>query len=121
MSRVAPALRIAVVPLAMAAFGVFSLLELTGKPAGLLSNPPELRAKNGTLSLTLHAAVANGKNSFYFNGQPNAPTLRLAPGDRLKINFINDLPAKPAESCLATNSRPSVTASSNVWTPRANS
>src|ERR1700720_3262496 len=101
MSRVAPALRIAVVSLAMAAFGVFCLLELTGKPAGLLSNPPELRAKNGTLSLTLHAAVANGKNSFYFNGQPNAPTLRLAPGDRLKINYINDLPAKPAESCLA--------------------
>jgi hypothetical protein len=84
MSRVAPALRIAVLSfarkavlsLAMVAFGVFCLLELTGKPAGLLSNPPELRAKNGTLSLTLHAAVASGKNAFYFNGQPNAPTLR---------------------------------------------
>jgi suppressor of ftsI len=101
MSRVAPALRIAVVSLAMAAFGVFCLLELTGKPAGLLSNPPELRAKNGTLSLTLHAAVASGKNAFYFNGHPNAPTLRLAPGDRLKISYINDLPAKPPERCLA--------------------
>jgi FtsP/CotA-like multicopper oxidase with cupredoxin domain len=101
MSRVAPALRIAVVSLAMAALGVFCLLELTGKPAGLLSNPPELRAKNGTLSLTLHAAVASGKNAFYFNGHPNAPTLRLAPGDRLKIKYINDLPAKPPERCLA--------------------
>ena len=101
MSRVAPALRIAVVSLAMAAFGVFCLLELTGKPAGLLSNPPELRAKSGTLSLTLHAAMASGKSAFYFNGHPNAPTLRLAPGDRLKINYINDLPAEPPERCLA--------------------
>src|ERR1700730_15291658 len=101
MSRVAPALRTAVLSLATVAFGVFCLLELTGKPAGLLSNAPELRAKNGTLSLTLQAAIANGKNSFYFNGQPDAPTLRLAPGDKLKINYINDLPAKPPERCLA--------------------
>jgi suppressor of ftsI len=100
MSR-APALRIAVLSLAMAAFGVFCLLDLSGTPAGLLSNPPELRAKNGALSLTLHAAMASGKSAFYFNGHPNAPTLRLAPGDRLKIAYINDLPAKPPERCLA--------------------
>jgi suppressor of ftsI len=100
MSR-GPALRIALLSLAMAAFGVFCLLELSGKPAGLLSNPPERRAKNGTLSLTLHAAMASGKSAFYFNRQPDAPTLRLAPGDRLKINYINDLPAKPPEKCLA--------------------
>jgi suppressor of ftsI len=101
MSRAAPALQIATLFLIMVAFGVFCLLELTGKPAGLLLNPLELRAKNGTLSLTLHAAVASGKNAFYFNGQPNAPTLRLAPGDRLAINYINDLPPKPLEKCLA--------------------
>src|SRR6266852_9506897 len=101
MSRVAPALRTAVLSLATVAFGVFCLLELTGKPAGLLSNAPELRAKNGTLSLTLHAAVADGKDSFYFNGQPTAPTLRLSPGDQLKITYVNDLPAKPPERCLA--------------------
>jgi FtsP/CotA-like multicopper oxidase with cupredoxin domain len=66
----------------------------------MLSTPPELRAKNHTLSLTLHAAIASdGKNSFYFNGQPNAPTLRLSPGDQLKITYINDLPVKPRESC----------------------
>jgi FtsP/CotA-like multicopper oxidase with cupredoxin domain len=101
MSRVAPALRTAVLSLATVASGVFCLLELTGKLAGLLSNAPELRAKNGVLSLTLHAAMASGKSAFYFNGQPNAPTLRLAPGDKLKINYINDLPAKPPERCLA--------------------
>ena len=44
----------------------------------------------------------DGKNSFYFNGQPIAPTLRLFPGDRLKITYVNDLPAKPQESCAIT-------------------
>src|SRR3984893_4900483 len=99
MSKVAPVLRTALLSLAMIAFGALCLLELTGKPAGLLSNSPELRAKDGTLSLTLHAAVASGKNSFYFDGQPSAPTLRLSAGDQLKINYINDLPTKPHESC----------------------
>jgi suppressor of ftsI len=65
-------------------------------------NPPELRAKDHVLSLTLHAGIASdGKSSFFFNGQPNAPTLRLSPGDQLKITYVNDLPAKPPEECLA--------------------
>src|SRR5260221_1721365 len=76
---------------------------MTGKPPGLLAKPQELRAKDHTLSLTLHAAIASdGKNSFYFNGQPIAPTLRLSPGDQLKITYINDLPTKPKESCAIT-------------------
>ena len=101
MSRVAPTLRTAVLFLAIVASGVFCFLEVTGKPPDLLPSAPELRAKNGTLSLTLRAAIAGGKNSFYFSGQPNAPTLRLAPGDELKITYINDLPAQPQERCLA--------------------
>src|ERR1700674_3113722 len=103
MSRIAPVLRTAIPALAIGASVVLCSLEMTGKPPGLLSKPPELRAKDHTLSLTLHAGIASdGKNSFYFNGQPNAPTLRLSPGDQLKITYINDLPAKPQESCLAT-------------------
>src|SRR5713226_879412 len=98
MSRLASVPRIAAAAIAAAA--VFCLLELSGKPPGMLSNPPELRAKNHTLSLTLHAGITKGgKNSFYFDGKPNAPTLRLSPGDQLRINYINDLPAKPKESC----------------------
>jgi FtsP/CotA-like multicopper oxidase with cupredoxin domain len=74
---------------------------MTPTPAQLLSNPPELRAKDQILSLTLHAAItSDGKASFYFDGQPNAPTLRLSPGDQLKINYVNDLPAKLQERCL---------------------
>src|SRR5437588_2635569 len=103
-----PVLRFAFVPrIAAAAIAVvaavFCSLVLKGKPPGLLSNPPELRAKHHTLSLTLRAAIASdGKYSFYFHGQPNAPTLRLFPGDQLKINYVNDLPAKAKESCAIT-------------------
>src|SRR5712672_860115 len=101
MSRLPSVPRIAAAAIAAAA--VFCLLELSGKPPGMLSNPPELRSKNHTLSLTLQAGITkSGKNSFYFDGQPNAPTLRLSPGDQLKINYINDLPAKPQESCAIT-------------------
>src|ERR1700692_3800300 len=94
--------RSAIPAIAIMAVAVLSSLGMTGKPPNLLPLPLSLRAKDHTLSLTLHAAIASdGKNSFYFNGQPNAPTLRLSPGDKLKITYINDLPAKPPEKCLA--------------------
>jgi suppressor of ftsI len=81
---------------------VFYTLESGNRPADRNANPPELRAKDHVLSLTLHAGIANdGKSSFFFNGQPNAPTLRLSPGDELKITYVNDLPAQPPEKCLA--------------------
>src|SRR5437899_1647650 len=100
MSRLASVPRIVAAAIAIVAAAVFCSLELTGNPSGQFQNPPELHAKHHTLSLALYAGIArDGKNSFYFDGQPNAPTLRLAPGDQLKINYINDLPAKPQESC----------------------
>jgi suppressor of ftsI len=95
--------RIAATAIAIAAAAVFCSLELSGNPSGQFPNPPELRAKHHTLSFTLQAGITkDGKNSFYFDGQPNAPTLRLSPGDQLKINYINDLPARPQESCAIT-------------------
>src|SRR5260370_40864802 len=103
MSSISPPVRIVILAIAIVAAAVFCSLELKGKPPGLLSNPLELRAKHHTLSLTLHAALASdGKNSFYFNGQPNTPTLRLSPGDQLKITYVNDLPTKAKESCAIT-------------------
>src|SRR5713226_9077361 len=102
MSRIVATLRIVILAIAIVAV-VFCSLELKGKPPGLLSGPPELRAKHQTLSLTLHAGIASdGKNSFYFNGRPNAPTLLLSPGDQLKITYVNDLPTKAKENCTIT-------------------
>ena len=86
------------------ASAIFSLLALTAKPSGLHSNPPELRANNHTLSLTLLAATrSDGKDSFYFNGQPNAPTLRLPPGDQLKIT-LHRLVRTEREKCFVFES-----------------
>jgi suppressor of ftsI len=103
ISSLASVPRIAATAIAIAVAAVFCQLELAGNPSGQFPNPPELRAKHHTLSFTLHAGITkDGKDSFYFDGQPIAPTLRLSPGDQLKINFINDLPAKPQESCAIT-------------------
>jgi FtsP/CotA-like multicopper oxidase with cupredoxin domain len=99
MSRILFALRVFIA--IVSTFLVSWLSVLTGKLPDLLPNPPELRAKNHILSLTLHAATtSDGKSSFYFNGQPNAPTLRVSPGDQLKIAYVNDLPNSPHERCL---------------------
>src|SRR6266852_2959478 len=103
MLRTATSLRTTIPAIAIMAVAVVSSLGMAGEPPKLLPNPLELRARNHTLYLTLHAAIAiDGKNSFYFNGQPNAPTLRLSPGDQLKVTDINDLPSKPKESCAIT-------------------
>src|SRR6267154_1229127 len=103
LSRLASVPRIGAAAVAIAAAAVFCSLELSENPSGQFPNPPQLLAKHHTLSFTLHAGITkDGKNSFYFDGQPNAPTLRLSPGDQLKINYINDLPAKPQESCAIT-------------------
>src|SRR5882672_3748340 len=101
MSRLSSVPRIAAAAIAIAAAAAFCSLELAGNPSGPVPNPPELRAKHHTLSFTLHAGITkDGKDSFYFDGQPNAPTLRVSPGDRLKIAYINDLPSQPHEKCL---------------------
>ena len=99
MTRLASVPRIAVVAIAAAA--VFCSLELSGNPSSQLPNPPDLRAKDHALSVTLHAGITeDGKSSFYFEGQPNAPTLRVSPGDQLKIAYVNDLPSELRENCL---------------------
>jgi len=103
MSRTAPSMRTAILAIAIIVTGVVCTLGISGSPSDLLPTPPEVHAKHHTLSLTLHAGVASdGKNSFYFDGQPTAPTLRVSPGDQLKITYINDLPTKPKETCAIT-------------------
>src|SRR6201987_1098630 len=64
-----------------------------------LPEPPQVGAKNQVLSLALHAVNDNGRDAFAFNGTTSAPTLRVLPGQTLKIEYVNDLPAKSTESC----------------------
>src|ERR1700688_1647035 len=64
-----------------------------------LPEPPQVRAKNRVTSLTLHAVHKNGRDAFAFNGATAAPIIRVSPGDTLRINYANDLPAKSPETC----------------------
>jgi suppressor of ftsI len=100
MPRVALSLRISITAIGILTIAAFGLLKVMGSARVSLPNPPELHASNHTLSLALHAGITpEGKDSFFFNGQPVAPTLRVSPGDQLKITYINDHPAQPTESC----------------------
>jgi len=78
---------------------LFFLTRLAYGQSVPLPAPPQVRAENRVLSLTLHAVNENGRDAFAFNGAAVAPTLRASPGDTLKINYVNDLPAKSAGSC----------------------
>ena len=64
-----------------------------------LPEPPQVRAKNHVVSLTLRAVNESGRDAFSFNGETVAPVIRVFPGDVLKITYINDLPAKSQETC----------------------
>ena len=65
-----------------------------------VSSPPVVRSQNRIVSFTLHAALnANGRDTFSYNGQSMAPVIRVFPGDTLKIDYVNDLPVHPKQSC----------------------
>lgn len=69
-------------------------------PSGDLPDAPEVGAQNHVVDLTLRAVRdAAGHDQFQFNGQNIAPTIRLAPGDTLRITYINDLPKPSGERC----------------------
>jgi FtsP/CotA-like multicopper oxidase with cupredoxin domain len=62
--------------------------------------PPEVRSRNRTATLTLHAALdAKGRDAFVYKGKNIAPVIRVSPGDALKIDYVNDLPVHSKESC----------------------
>ena len=76
------------------------LVSTRGNQTSPLPKPSVLRARDHELSLTLHAvADSNGRDSFAYKGHDVAPILRVSPGDTLKIEYVNDLPAKAKGSC----------------------
>ncbi len=70
-------------------------------PGSPVTNPLDLYSQNGTLTLNLTLRSEIGPTGFTHycyvymnNGQPvEAPTLRLNPGDRLVMNFTNNITA----------------------------
>ncbi len=83
-----------------AAVFCFVAIGIAGDAQVPVASPPELRSQNHVASLTLRAAVnADGRDAFVYNGKSIAPTIRISPGDTLKIDYVNDLPVHSKESC----------------------
>jgi suppressor of ftsI len=54
---------------------------------------PEVESVGGVATLTLRAALdARGRPAFFWDGREIAPTIRVRPGDRIELHYINDLP-----------------------------
>jgi len=79
--------------------GAVFLSALGSSQTSSLPEPPQVQAKNHVVSLTLHAVNENGRDAFAFDGEQVAPVIRASPGDVLKIEYSNDLPAKSPETC----------------------
>jgi FtsP/CotA-like multicopper oxidase with cupredoxin domain len=64
-----------------------------GRRAVPLPDPPVVRSRDGLATMTLTAVRAgDGRDAFVFDGNAPAPTIRIAPGDTLKIHYVNALP-----------------------------
>jgi len=63
-----------------------------GLPAALPAIP-EVDSVNGVAELTLQAKFDDdGRPAFFWNGREVAPTIRVRPGDTIKLHFQNSLP-----------------------------
>lgn len=67
-----------------------------------LPDAPEVRGKDRLVTLKLSAVRdANGHDAFAYNGQTVPPVIRVTPGGRLQIEYLNALPPNSSESCDA--------------------
>jgi FtsP/CotA-like multicopper oxidase with cupredoxin domain len=61
-----------------------------------LPDSPVVRSRDHVATMTLTAMRAHdGRDAFVFDGHDVAPTIRIAPGDTLKIQYVNALPLAP--------------------------
>jgi len=78
----------------------FVAIGVSGDAEQPVPSPPEVHSQNHVASLTLHAALnTDGRDAFVYEGKSIAPTIRISPGDALKIDYVNDLPVHSKESC----------------------
>jgi suppressor of ftsI len=69
-----------------------------GGRVGSLSLPdaPIVGSRDGLAAVTLTATRGpGGRDAFVFDGHDVPPTIRIAPGDTLKIHYVNALPVVP--------------------------
>jgi suppressor of ftsI len=65
-----------------------------------LPDPPAVRSSHGVASLTLTAAeTPSGRASMHYKGIGLLPTIRVWPGDQLRITYANDLAKHSTEMC----------------------
>ena len=95
--------------LASTALGVVATVPRISDASGQeIQNPPQLYSSNGTLNVTLAAAVnpATGLPALSYNGVigPMGPALHVNPGDTLNVNYSNHLPVTGADGmCMSAN------------------
>src|SRR5258708_39347228 len=62
-----------------------------------LPDAPIVRSRDGLAAITLTATHGpDGRDAFAFDGRDAPPAIRLAPGETLKIHYVNALPVAPA-------------------------
>ena len=65
-----------------------------------LPSAPEVRGKDHVVRAKLTAVSdAEGHDAFAYNGQTVPPVIRVTPGDKLLIEYVNALPVTPNEPC----------------------
>jgi suppressor of ftsI len=79
---------------------VFSILALLSNPLlsqqTVVAEAPEVR---DPFTLTAGYDAGSGHNAFYFAGKPIPPTIRVLPGNEIKVQYVNDLPVHSNEEC----------------------
>jgi FtsP/CotA-like multicopper oxidase with cupredoxin domain len=81
-------------------FALASLAGAGAAQASPLAHMPEVRSQNGIAQLTL-TAVQNPKTglpAFSFDGGLVPPTIRVNPGDRIELLYVNALPTPVHQS-----------------------
>jgi suppressor of ftsI len=82
------------------AFAIAGLAGAGAAQASPLAHMPEVRSQNGIAQLTL-TAVQNAKTglpAFSYNGGLVPPTIRVNPGDRIELLYVNALPTPVHQS-----------------------
>jgi suppressor of ftsI len=87
---------IIVIVQAVSAFFWISGSDLAAQ-AVALPQPPQV---TGPLALTAVTDVASGKSHFRYNGRDVPPTMRVRPGNDLRVEFINALSPVSTEKCV---------------------